>query len=117
MSTKILLTVEEFLQLPEVSAENNRRYELRNGELVEMGETTFWHNAVRDEIFFLLRKFARDAKRGDAFCETGFRIDSNNWYRADVVFWDSEHLRSIDHDQTPIEIVPQLVVEVASPSE
>lgn len=116
MGTQTLLTVDSFVQSAKFLDERTR-LELRNGEVVDMGETNAWHNYARDEILTALRNFLRQTGRGQALAETGFRVTSNSWYRADVVFWDAAHWAMIDIDHSPIEIVPQLVVEVVSPSE
>src|SRR5579871_800066 len=47
MGTKTLLTVEQFMQLPEVLDENeNRRFELEDGEVIEIADTTCVHNEI-----------------------------------------------------------------------
>jgi Uma2 family endonuclease len=117
MSVKTLLTVDQFLDLPQVRDDDYRRYELWQGELVEMGDTTPFHNWIRD---LLLRRIAgaiEAAKLGVVLCETAFRLDSNTLYRPDVVFWDAAHWRTIDLHRSGVYVIPQLVVEVKSPSE
>ena len=47
MGTKTLMTVDQFLQLPD---EELRRHELWQGELVDLGETIFNHYWIRDMI-------------------------------------------------------------------
>jgi Uma2 family endonuclease len=49
MATQTLMTVEQFLE--SAKAQDERwRFELRNGEIVEMASTNGWHNFVRDSI-------------------------------------------------------------------
>ena len=117
MGAKTLLTIEQFLQLPQVRDDDYHHYELWQGELVRMGETIPLHNWIRDEIRLLLATFARAAKLGTALCETGIQIDSNTLYRPDVAFWDAAHWACIDLRQSGVEVIPQLVVEVESPSD
>ena len=116
MGATTLLTVEQFLQLPEVAGDEHRRFELRSGELVEMGETTPWHNIVRGRFERILGDFTEEAALGMVLSESGVQIDSNNLYRPDLRFWDAPHWASVDLDTSPIQVIPQLVVEVASPS-
>jgi Uma2 family endonuclease len=114
MGAKTLMTIEQFLQLPD---EELRRYELWQGELVEVGETVFSHNWIRDKLIFLIATFLLKAKLGgEVLAETGIQFDSNTVARPDVAYWDAEHLQRIDWEQGPVAVIPQLVVEVLSPS-
>jgi Uma2 family endonuclease len=116
MVTNTLLTVEQFLELPRVKNDDYRRYELWQGELVEMGETIPWHNWVRERILFALSIYLSRTARGVVLLETGIQFDTNTLYRPDVSFWDSQRWTSVDLRKSPVEVVPQLVVEVKSPS-
>ena len=114
MGTKTLMTIEQFLQLPD---EESRHYELWQGELIDVGETVFKHNWTRDELVMCIRLFARRAKvGGEAAAETGIQFDSNTLARPDVSYWDATHLARIDQDRSPVDVVPQLVAEVVSPT-
>src|SRR5580693_9015099 len=113
MGTKTLLTVEQFLELPE---EQQERYELVQGELIEVSMTTFAHNWIRDTLVYEIRKFAEAEGLGIASAEPWLRVDSNNLGCSDGAFWDSAHLAQLDWRQAPITTVPQLAFEVASPS-
>ena len=114
MGTKTLMTMEQFLQLPD---EESYRYELWQGELVDVGETIFDHNWTRDRLIFLIKTFLENAKLGgEALAESGIQFDSNTLARPDVVYWDAQHLALIDRKRSPIQIVPQLLAEVVSPS-
>src|SRR2546426_6248499 len=117
MGTKTLLTVDQFLELPQVKDDDYRRYELWQGELVEMGETIPFHNWIRDTLFLLMGSFVKAAKLGTVFCETGVRLDSHTLYRPDLVFWDAPHWAAVDLRKSGVVVIPQLVVEVQSPSE
>src|ERR1035438_7617041 len=114
MSTKTLMTMEQFLQLPD---EESYRYELWQGELIEVGETTVRHNWVREELIFCIQTFLRSGGIGGAvFAETGIQFDTNTLARPDVVYWDAEHLAAIDQDKSPAVVIPQLIAEIVSPS-
>jgi Uma2 family endonuclease len=114
MSTKTLMTVDQFLLLPD---EELRRHELWQGELVEVGETIFNHNWIRDELVYCLRHFLRQRRAGgEVAAETGIQFDTQTLARPDVAYWDAEHLAAIDKDRSPVEIMPQLLAEVVSPS-
>jgi Uma2 family endonuclease len=105
--------MEQFLQLPD---DESYRYELWQGELIDVGETTIRHNWVRGELIFLLSCFLERTRLGMVFAETGVQFDSNTLARPDVVYWDAAHFATIEWDRSPIQIIPQFVVEVASPS-
>jgi len=55
MATKTLLTVEEFMRLPESVGERDVRYELVEGELIEMSPAMLRHNLVRDRALVSLK--------------------------------------------------------------
>jgi Uma2 family endonuclease len=114
MSTKTLMTMEQFLQLPD---EESYRYELWQGELVDVGETIFDHNWMRDELVLCLRLFVLRAKLGgEALVETGIRFDTQTLARPDLAYWDGPHLASIDRRRSPVDVIPQLLAEIVSPS-
>jgi Uma2 family endonuclease len=109
-----LMTVQQFLELPD---EQLRRHELWQGELIEVGETIFNHNWIREMLFFCIRQFLlASGIGGEVLVETGIQFDSNTLARPDVSYWDAQHLAAIDRNHSPVEIVPQLLAEVVSPS-
>jgi Uma2 family endonuclease len=114
MGTKTLMTVGQFLQMPD---EESRHYELWQGELIDVGETIFDHNWVRDKLLVCITNFLMSLKLGgDVLVETGIQFDSNTLARPDLSYWDAPHLASIDRRRSPVEIVPQLLAEIVSPS-
>lgn len=117
MGVKTLLTVDQFLELPQVKNDDYRRYELWHGELVEMGETIPFHNWIRDMLARRMASLAEAARLGVVLTETGVRLGSNLMFRPDVVFWDATHWAAVDLRKSGVAIIPQLVVEIQSPSE
>jgi len=114
MGTKTLMTVGQFLQLPD---EESRRYQLWQGELVQVGETIFDHNWIRETLFFYIKQFLLATRRGgEVLVETGIQFDSNTLARPDLSYWDASHLARIDRRRSPVDIVPQLLAEIVSPS-
>jgi Uma2 family endonuclease len=121
MATKTLLTVEQFLQSPEYLGQDSldgspRQYELDEGELIEMPSANVRHNYLSSELQFYMKSFLKQEKLGQVLAETDVRLDSNTVYRPDVVYWDAEHFAAIDQGTVPVQVIPQLVVEIASPS-
>lgn len=106
MATKALLTIEQYEQLPDTGV----RTELVDGEVLELATGTYLHNIVRDNIREVLNRL----KPNHACTEVEFRTSPDRVRRADAVWFDrlapevwSQHLLP----------VPQLVVEVVSPSD
>jgi Uma2 family endonuclease len=113
MATKTLLTVEEFLRLPESVGTQDVRYELVEGELVTMSPGMFRHNEVRDNVLVLLRGFVAQHRLGRVISEQSFHLFGNTVRVPDVAFVRAG--RGIPPDTLP-EGGPDLVVEVISPS-
>jgi Uma2 family endonuclease len=117
MGTKTLLTVEQFMQLPQyLDQDNPRRYELDEGEVIEMASATFRHNFIGKQILVPLWRFLGETNLGEALYETEVRLDTHTLYQPDIVYWDAAHVATIDKARTPVWIIPQFVVEVVSPS-
>src|SRR6516165_3864850 len=108
MATKTLLTVEEFLRLPQSKDE---WYELEEGELVVVSPGMFRHNHVRDTVFFVLKLFLQDRKLGTVVTEQPFQLFGGTVRIPDVAFVRAE--RTLPPDTLP-EGAPDLVVEVVS---
>jgi Uma2 family endonuclease len=106
MATKALLTVEQYEQLPDTGV----RTELVDGEVIELATETFEHNFARDEI----RAGLRSAGAGVAAAEIEFRTLPGCVRRADVVWF--RRLAAEDWKRHILP-VPDLAVEVASPSD
>lgn len=113
MSTTTKVTFEEFLQLPN---EPGRRYELDRGELIVEPSPTFRHNMIRDRIARVLREFVVANRLGNVTIESDFRLDAAVVRNPDVAFLSAQKLKDLDIDTSPIEGVPDLAVEVVSPS-
>ena len=116
MVTTGLLTVQEFLELPRVKDDDYRRYELWQGEVVEMGETIPFHNWIREKMLVFFSNFLAITKLGEVLVERGIQLDTNTLYRPDLAYWDRERWAAIDLHKSPVYVIPQLVVEVKSPS-
>ena len=62
-TTKTLLTAEQFDNYP---FEEDKRYELDEGELVEMTRPAYRHNRVLGNLFFELKAYLRQNPIGEA---------------------------------------------------
>ena len=82
-----------------------------------MGETVFAHNWIRETLRFGIKQFLLASNTsGEVLVETGIRFDSSTLARPDLSYWNAQHLARIDWNHSPVEIVPQLLAEVVSPS-
>jgi Uma2 family endonuclease len=110
MATKTLLTVDDFLRLPEPP---DAHYELVDGELITVSPGMLRHNLIRDKLLILLRAVTEERKLGTVVAEQSFHLFGNTVRVPDVAFVRSE--RTLPLDSLP-EGAPDIAVEVVSPS-
>ena len=110
MATKTLLTVEDFLLLPEPL---DCSYELVEGVLITVSPGMFLHNQVRDRLLILLAAFVEAHKLGTVVSEQPFHLEGNTVRVPDVAFVRSG--RTLPPNQLP-EGAPDLAIEVISPT-
>lgn len=113
MATKALLTVQDFVRLPDSVGNQDVRYELVEGELITMSPGMLHHNLVHDRILVLLLTFVKARKVGTVVSEQAFQLSERTVRVPDVAFVRSG--RQLAHDR-PIEGAPDLAIEVVSPS-
>lgn len=113
-ATKTLLTAEEFDNFPFAE---DKRYELDEGELIEMTRPAYQHNRILGNLFFELTAYFRRKGGGQALVSENLYALSANTRRApdvSVILGDrSEELRNAK----VISIVPDIAAEILSPSE
>ncbi|MDX2180423.1 MAG: Uma2 family endonuclease [Bryobacteraceae bacterium] len=112
---KTLISEAEYLAIEEV--DGGPRYELDEGELVEMASPSLMHNDVRGITELLFRLYLRRNPAGVVTSETDCRLSKNLIRRPDLMFFLNETLEGVDHSKVPIPVVPEFVLEVVSPSE
>jgi len=110
MATKTLLTVEEFLRLPEPM---DAVQELVEGEVVTVSPTMPLHNLVRDRLSHLLQAFVMAHRLGTVFVEQAFQVSKNTVRIPDISFLRAG--RQFDMNKLPVG-GPDLAVEVISPT-
>jgi Uma2 family endonuclease len=113
MSTTTRLSFKEFLQLPD---EPGKRFELHRGELVVEPSPALRHNAICFRIARHLHDFVHAHRLGHVATENDFHMGLDIVLRPDVAFIASESLSRMNVDLSPIEGVPNLAIEVISPS-
>ena len=109
MAAKTLMTVEQFLALPE----DGHRYELVHGELVEVASGTGRHGLTRDNIMVALRPIVMRAG-GLVLTENDFQLGPDTVVRPDVAVLVASQVSYCDVDRTPVPFAPELAVEVVS---
>jgi Uma2 family endonuclease len=113
MSTATLMTVEQFEQLPE---EDGVRYELKDGELVRMGNAKFRHEQTKSEILSCLVPFVVQHHLGRVYAETAFELSESRVCVPDVAFLTTESAAKGDPEHI-YRGAPDLAIEVVSESE
>lgn len=109
MKLKDKLTYEDIKRLPQGN------YEVIDGEVVELAPTGFEHGEYEGELYLLLKKFLKN-KGYVAVGEVGILIskDPLRIRSADVVYISKE--RSPERPKGILEVPPELVIEIVSPS-
>ena len=114
VGTTTTINVEQFLDLPK---EQQERYDLVEGNLIEVLPTTLAHDWIRDTLMCELANLADATAAGIAQVKPWLLWDSNNLFCADGGFWDSAHVAQIEWRKAPNATIPQLVWEVVSPTD
>jgi Uma2 family endonuclease len=113
-ATKVLLTAEEFDNYP---FEEDKRYELDEGELIEMTRPAYKHNRILFELQLELGLYFRRNPIGEALLSENLYALSPSTRRAPdlaVILGDrKEELRNAK----VIPIIPDIAVEILSPNE
>lgn len=113
------LSFEDYLAMPEVQ----RRYDILDGEMITSPAPTGLRNWVIINLAFILRVFAREQRRGVVVIapfDVLIARDPLHTRQPDVLFVSTERsgFRTADDlaEVSCLEIPPELVVEVVSPS-
>jgi len=121
MSTKTLVSLQEFMQLPDDGA----RYELDEGELIEMAFPKVRHSRVGKRFYDAINPYVQGrtiegSPIGEVFSETAYHwthSDGEDTVRApDVSYIDYDRATKADPDGY-FEGAPVLAIEVVSPSD
>lgn len=113
MATKTLLTVEDYMRLPESVGAQDVRYELVEGELVTLPLEMLLHNLVRDNVLVALLEFVDGKKLGTVIGMQACQLFGCTVRTPDVAFFRAG--RTIPLYKLP-EGAPDLAIEVVSPT-
>jgi Uma2 family endonuclease len=104
-----LLTVDEFLKLPDVE---ERRVELIQGEVVDMPSGGPVHERVKSNLIEILAFWLRQHRFGTLFVETGYRVDDHDSLIPDLSVLSSD--RANGKLQDLLQGAPDLAIEIVS---
>ncbi len=113
---KTLFTIEDLERLPH----DGCNYELLDGELIELAPSNLWHDGIRNNAAYVLTTHVRASGAGRVFSgDTGImlRRGPDRLRAPDVSFIAAERLPAGPLPEKFSEIVPDLVVEILSPSD
>jgi Uma2 family endonuclease len=111
-ATKSVLTAQEFDNYP---FEEDKRYELDEGELIEMTRPTYKHNRVLKNLIFALEGYCRSTRVGELLISENLFALSYNTRRAPdaaIILGDRD-----EELKNAIPIIPEIAAEVLSPTE
>lgn len=104
------MTYAEYLKI-----DDNKRYEILEGELKMVPAPSTEHQSVSRNIGFLMWDFVKEKGLGVVFCAPiDVVLDDDLVLQPDIVYIKEENKNIID--QNAIKGIPDLVVEIVSPS-
>jgi Uma2 family endonuclease len=113
MKIKSAATEEDLMQMPK----DGYKYELVDGEIIA-SPTGMYHSEVSVRVAYLLQRFLEDAPIGKVYTsDVGIRLPGGNVRSPDACFVRLEKLPGGRSPKTYGELIPDLVVEVLSPSD
>jgi|SRR5271165_2645069 len=113
MATQTLMTAEQFDQLPE---EEGRRWELLDGELIEVASPIPEHNDTALKLILSLGSFLTQHKIAWLLYETEFAIAPERRLKPDIAVLSMEAWSHLDRKRIPVIEIPLIAIEVVSPS-
>ena len=113
-ATKTLLTAAEFDNYP---FEEDKRYELDEGELIEMTRPAYKHNLALGNLFARLHNYFHANRLGEALISENLYALSPNTRRSPDVAVILGDRREELRNAKVIPIIPDIAAEVLSPSE
>jgi len=114
MTAQTLMTAAQFDALPE---EEIRKWELLDGELIEVPSATPRHNRILARLLRPLDAFAETNRLGVVLPETDLAVRKESRLRPDLAFFAADTWRKVNLDRVPVIEIPDIAVEIVSPSE
>jgi len=114
MAATTSMTGAQFDALP---YEEGRRWELLDGELIEVPSPTPKHQFISGNLFASLRDYMRRSRTGGPLQEVEFALSEQDRLQPDVCVLLGERWKNLDFDRIPIPGAPDIACEIISPSE
>lgn len=113
-----LYTVDDVWELAHRPENDNIHFELIDGELFEMSPPGLQHGDLAVEIAYYLKDFVKKQDLGKVTVETGYHPPDTRvtLLSPDVAFFSKERMPQSD-PRKYVPIMPDLVVEILSPSD
>ena len=108
------MTLEQFVQM---DGEENRDYELVDGELIHLSSPIILHSIIRDRLVQLVGNNFDWNPIGGSASRTDCRINHDTVRRPDLSIFLGDRWQQLDVYATLIPFAPDIAVEVLSPSE
>ena len=108
------MTAQQYDALP---LEEGLKWELLDGELIEVPSATPRHNRILARLTRLLDAFAETRRLGVVLPETDLAVRKDSRLRPDFCFFSADTWRHVDLDRVPVFETPDVAVEVISRSE
>ena len=112
-TTHVLMRPEQFDALPE---REGLHYELLDGELIEVPSASARHNYIAGLLTYKLNHFLVPNRLAVVLPETEFAVGVNR-LRPDIAVMSKAKFELIGEGRSPVPELPEIAVEIASPSE
>jgi Uma2 family endonuclease len=103
---------EQFLQLPE----GPPFYDYVNGEAIEVNRPSVRHQEILLALGASLHGYVQARALGKVLIEVNLELPNGNIYTPDILFYTPETAALLDLSQGYVRGVPDLIVEILSPS-
>src|SRR5262245_21491386 len=97
MATKTLFTVEQFAAL-----QDDKRYELDEGELIEMSSVVPKHQMILLELIGQLLAHLKKTGLGVVLIDVDCKLGENTIRRPDGLFYSAARWAAVDAEKVPI---------------
>jgi Uma2 family endonuclease len=113
-TTHVPMTAEQFDALP--VAEEGPRYELLDGELIEVSSASGRHNYIAGLLAAFINIFLLRNPIAAVLPETEFALGESR-LQPDIAVLSRANFERMGEGRSPVRELPAIVVEIASPSE
>src|SRR4051812_23676828 len=111
-AAKVLLTAEQFDNYP---FEEDKRYELDEGELIEVTKPAYKHNRVLMKLLYALESYLRQNRIGETLLsENLYALSPSTRRSPDAAVILGDRRRELEGAKV-IAVIPDIAVEVLSP--